>query len=147
MHYGYLEEGDFSLKNSYIYISIINNISVSVFNLVKQISLYCLVLFYMGFEDKLHSFRPFSKFLCIKFIIFFSFWQSCFLIILTKFQFFSHEKACFMQDMLICLEMVVAAIAHSFAFSYKDFVDYSRLQSPMRNLGKVYKMSKSRSLT
>jgi len=39
--------------------------------------------------------------------------------------------------MLICLEMVVAAIAHSFAFSYTDFVDYSRLQDPIRNLGKV----------
>ena len=39
--------------------------------------------------------------------------------------------------MLICFEMVVAAIAHSFAFSYKDFIDYSRTESIMTNLGKV----------
>jgi len=30
MHYGYFVEGSFSLRNSYIYISIVNNISVSV---------------------------------------------------------------------------------------------------------------------
>jgi len=91
----------------------------------------------MGFEEKLHYFRPFSKFVCIKFVIFFSFWQFCFLILLTKFDVFSHQTASFIQDMLICLEMVVAAIAHSFAFSYKDFVDYSKAQNPIRNLGKV----------
>lgn len=40
--------------------------------------------------------------------------------------------------MLICLEMVFAAIAHSFAFSYKDFIDYSKLNNPIfKNLGKV----------
>lgn len=40
--------------------------------------------------------------------------------------------------MLICLEMVFAAIAHSFAFSYKDFIDYSKLDNPiLKNFGKV----------
>lgn len=34
--------------------------------------------------------------------------------------------------------MVFAAIAHSFAFSYKDFIDYSKLDNPIfRNLGRV----------
>ena len=34
--------------------------------------------------------------------------------------------------------MVIAAIAHSFAFSYKDFIDYSKLENPIfRNLGRV----------
>jgi hypothetical protein len=131
MHYGIYTEGDFSLNQSYIYISFINNVSVSI-------SLYCLVLFYVGFEQKLHPFRPLSKFLCIKFVIFFSFWQSCFLVILTKVDIFQHHTAKFLQDVLICLEMVFAAIAHSFAFSYKDFIDYSKLDNPIfRNLGKV----------
>jgi hypothetical protein len=131
LKYNIYTEGDFSLNQSYIYISFINNLSVSV-------SLYCLVLFYMGFEQKLHQFRPLGKFLCIKFVIFFSFWQSCFLITLTKFNIFDHQIAKFLQDMLICLEMVFAAIAHSFAFSYKDFIDYSKLDTPIfKNLGKV----------
>jgi len=125
------KEGDFSLTKGYIYISAINNLSISI-------SLYCLVLFYLGFEKKLMPFRPLSKFLCIKFVLFFSFWQSCFIILLTKFNFFSNRDAKILQDILICFEMVIAAIAHSFAFSYKDFIDYSKLENPIfRNLGRV----------
>jgi hypothetical protein len=131
LYLGIYTEGDFSFTNSYIYMSFINNVSVSI-------SLYYLVLFYMAFETKLHPFRPLSKFLCIKFVIFFSFWQCCFLVLLTKFDIFNHFTAKFLQDMLICLEMVFAAIAHSFAFSYKDFIDYSKLNNPIfKNLGKV----------
>ena len=34
--------------------------------------------------------------------------------------------------------MVFAAIAHSFAFSYRDFIDYSKLDNPiLKNFGKV----------
>lgn len=125
------DEGDFSLNKAYIYISFINNISISV-------SLYCLVLFYMGFEKKLLPFRPLSKFLCIKFVLFFSFWQSCFLILLAKFEIFTQKNSKLLQELLICFEMVIAAIAHSFAFSYKDFIDYSKPENPFfKNLGKV----------
>lgn len=128
---GFYKEGDFSLNNGYIYMSSINNVSISV-------SLYCLVIFYIAFEKKLLPFRPLSKFLCIKFVLFFSFWQSCFLIMLTKCNVFSNRNSKFLQDMLICLEMVFAAIAHSFAFSYKDFIDYSKLDTPIfKNLGRV----------
>jgi len=125
------KEGDFSLNKAYIYISFINNISISI-------SLYCLVIFYIGFEKKLLPFRPLSKFLCIKFVLFFSFWQSCLIIILTKFKIFSNRNSNFLQNMLICFEMVIAAIAHSFAFSYKDFIDYSKQENPIfKNLGRV----------
>jgi hypothetical protein len=131
MNYGIYTEGDFSLSQTYIYISFINNISVSI-------SLYFLVLFYIGFEEHLAPFRPLSKFLCIKFVIFFSFWQSCFLIILQKLDIFQVHTAKFLQDMLICVEMVFAAVAHSFAFSHKDFIDYSKLNNPIfKNLGRV----------
>ena len=131
MEFGLYKEGDFSPKKGYLYISLINNISISI-------SLYCLVLFYVGFERKLSPFRPLSKFLCIKFVLFFSFWQSCFIILLTKLNFFSNRNSKFLQDFLICFEMVIAAIAYSFAFSYKDFIDYSKLENPIfKNLGRV----------
>jgi len=131
IHLNLYHEGNFNLNQGYIYISFINNLSVSV-------SLYCLVLFYIGLEDHLMPFRPLSKFLSIKFVIFFSFWQSCFLMVLTKFDIFHHLTAKFLQDLLICLEMVFAAIAHSFAFSYRDFIDYSKLDNPiLKNFGKV----------
>ncbi len=60
-------EGDYSLKSGYLWISVINNISVSL-------SLHSLVLFYMVTEDRLKPFKPFTKFLCVKAIIFFSYW-------------------------------------------------------------------------
>jgi len=129
--FGLYKEGNFSLRKGYIYLSIINNISISI-------SLYCLVLFYIAFEKKLAPFRPFSKFLCIKFVLFFSFWQSCFLNIMRNMHIFSIRDSKFLQDGLICFEMVFAAIAHNFAFSYKDFLDYSKKQNPIiKNLGRV----------
>lgn len=129
--FGLYKEGDFSPSRGYIYLSIINNISISI-------SLYCLVLFYIAFEKKLEPFRPFSKFLCIKFVLFFSFWQSCFLNVMSKMQIFSIRNSKFLQDGLICFEMVFAAIAHNFAFSYTDFTDYSKMQKTIfKNLGRV----------
>ncbi len=77
-YYGIYNEGEFSFKSGYLYISFINNLSVSI-------SLYSLGLFYLATEEKLKNFDPFSKFLCIKAIIFFSYWQACFFVILMKF--------------------------------------------------------------
>jgi len=57
---------------------------------------------------------------------------------LSKVGFLSYQTSKFLQDMLICFEMVIAAIAHSFAFSYADFIDYSKNKNPiLSNLGKV----------
>jgi len=64
-------EGQFNFKSGYLYVSGINNMSISL-------SLYCLVLFYMATEERLAPFDPFYKFLTVKAILFFSFWQSCF---------------------------------------------------------------------
>lgn len=35
------------------------------------------------------------------------------------------------QDFMICFEMLVAAIAHTFVFSHKPFIDDSRVTNPM----------------
>jgi len=64
---GVYHEGNFDYRSGYFYLSVINNVSISL-------SLYCLVLFYMATEERLKPFNPFSKFLCIKAILFFSFW-------------------------------------------------------------------------
>ncbi len=79
-------EGDYSLKSGYLWISAINNISVSL-------SLHSLVLFYMVTEDRLKPFKPFTKFLCIKSIIFFSYWQSCLFNLLQLIGLFNHKDA------------------------------------------------------
>jgi hypothetical protein len=51
-----------------LYISLLNNISVSI-------SLYCLYVFYIVVKDDLARFKPWNMFLCIKAVIFFSYWQ------------------------------------------------------------------------
>ncbi len=106
--YGIYNEGHFELKSGYLYLSAINNFSISL-------SLYCLVLFYLATEERLKPFSPFSKFLCIKAILFFSFWQACAFTVILKVNpsFFGGGRplANLAQSLIISVEMVFAAIA------------------------------------
>jgi len=117
------EEGNFAPNRGYLYIMIITNISITI-------SMWCLVLFYLVCKNKLAHANPVSKFICIKAVIFFSFWQSVLVAALVKFDVIpalpnwgwtQDEVAKGMQDFLICLEMFIAAIAHHWAFPYKRY--------------------------
>ena len=66
-YYGLYCDGDWNRHCGYIYISSINNTSVSI-------SLYYLVLFYLATEERLAPFKPFHKFLSVKAILVMSFW-------------------------------------------------------------------------
>lgn len=116
--YGLYREGHFELSSGYLYLSLINNTSISL-------SLYCLVLFYMATEERLKPFSPFAKFLCIKAILFFSFWQACAFTFLLKMNlvFLDRETANLAQSLIISVEMVFAAVAQAFAFNYRPFAD------------------------
>jgi hypothetical protein len=71
------------------------------------------------------------KFLCVKGILFFSFWQSIFISILvaagviTKLGPYTDSEhiSLALTDALVCIEMPFFAIAHQYAFSTVDFVD------------------------
>lgn len=120
--YDLCNDGSYSLKNGYTWISFVNNVSVSF-------SLYGLVLFYMATEEKLKPFKPFFKFLCVKSIIFFSYWQSFLFNILQMAGLFNHERAAKIYNVIICFEIVIAAVAQSFAFSYEPFVSITEGKS------------------
>lgn len=117
------ETGNFSLTNGYIYVTTIVNISISV-------SMYWLVMFYQATSDSLQPFNPVPKFLCIKGVLFFSYWQSVVITILVKMgiikeipviNYSVEYVASTVQNSLICFEMVVFAIVHHFAFSAAPF--------------------------
>ncbi|KAJ9690319.1 hypothetical protein PVL29_012795 [Vitis rotundifolia] len=97
--------------------TIILNISVSL-------ALYSLVLFYHVFAKELKPHKPLTKFLCVKGIVFFCFWQGIVLEILVALGIIrSHhfwldvehiQEA--IQNVLVCVEMVVFSVLQQYAY-------------------------------
>lgn len=97
--------------------TIILNISVSL-------ALYSLVLFYHVFAKELKPHKPLTKFMCVKGIVFFCFWQGIVLEILVALGVIrSHhfwldvehiQEA--IQNVLVCVEMVVFSVLQQYAF-------------------------------
>ncbi|CAK1551965.1 unnamed protein product [Leptosia nina] len=123
---GVYGESDFSPNVAFPYMIAINNLS-------QFVAMYCLVLFYRANRTELKPMKPIGKFLCIKAVVFFSFFQGVIINILvycgvisTIFDISDKDKIKIMssklQDFLICIEMFIAAIAHHYSFSYKPYV-------------------------
>lgn len=123
---GTYKEGYLGLTSGYLWTGIVYNISVTL-------SLYSLAMFWVCLHDDLAPFRPVPKFLCVKLIIFASYWQGFFLSILQWLGALSNgvagytpdNAAAAIQDGLICFEMPVFAVAHWYGFSWHDYADSS----------------------
>lgn len=121
---GVYKEGYIGVSSGYFWESIIYNISITV-------CLYALAMFWVCMTDDLQPFRPMPKFLCIKGIIFASYWQGLFLSILVWLGAIPDDVpgysvdnlAAAIQDALICFEMPIFAVAHWYAFSWHDYAD------------------------
>ncbi|XP_029615537.1 transmembrane protein 184C isoform X1 [Salmo trutta] len=122
---GVYDEGNFSNRNAWTYLVLVNNIS-------QLFAMYCLVLLYKALKDELSQIRPVGKFLCVKMVVFVSFWQAVLIAILVKVGVISDKHtwdwdnveavATGLQDFIICVEMFVAAIAHHYSFTYKPYI-------------------------
>ena len=121
---GTYQEGYIGLTSGYLWSGILYNVSVTL-------SLYSLAMFWVCMSHDLQPFRPVPKFLCIKLIIFASYWQGFFLSILqfagaipNNVPGYSPDNlAAAIQDALICCEMPLFAVAHWYAFSWQDYAD------------------------
>ncbi|KAI6941212.1 DUF300-domain-containing protein, partial [Hortaea werneckii] len=121
---GTFREGILSVQSGYFWTGLIYNVSICW-------SLYDLALFWVCTSDDLQAFRPMPKFICIKGIIFASWWQGFFLSILVWLGaipsvgggYTADNLAAAIQDALICFEMPLFALSHWYAFSWKDYAD------------------------
>ncbi|CAN6469571.1 unnamed protein product [Victoria cruziana] len=112
---GEYEDGNFSAKAAYLYITIIYTLSYSV-------ALYALALFYVACRDLLRPFNPVPKFILIKSVVFLTYWQGVMVFLAAKTGFIkSAEKAADFQNFIICIEMLAAAVGHLYAFPYKEY--------------------------
>jgi len=138
-------EGEFSYKVGYPYIAFIRSLS-------QTWAIYCLVLFYLALKKQplesdgyqlFTTIRPIPKFLCIKGVVFFTYWQSVIIAGLVYLNWIkptatwsTNSIAVGLQDILICIEMFFAAIAHCYAFKVDDFKEsgYTPLVPPHKVL-------------
>ena len=118
---GLYKEGDFTPRGGYLYICILTNLS-------QCWALYCLVFFYYALKNELGPIRPVGKFLSVKALVFFTWWQSLGIAVLSMMGMIPHYTsftegkewtseavAKGLQDWLICIEMFFAALAHAYA--------------------------------
>lgn len=89
-NFGAYHEGRYSLNDLYGYCSLITNVSqvslhiasqekvesVNPLSPLKVWAMYSLVLFYHALHGELVAIKPFGKFLSVKLVVFFTYWQS-----------------------------------------------------------------------
>lgn len=125
------QDGNWSSKSGYLYVTIVYNISVSL-------ALYGLFLFYQATSDMLMPYKPVLKFLSVKSVIFLSFWQGMLLAILEATgvlnavlfangteMISSGTIAAGYQNFLICIEFFFAAVLLYLAFPFRIYEDLS----------------------
>ncbi|RWW76322.1 hypothetical protein BHE74_00015597 [Ensete ventricosum] len=112
---GKYEDGNFSVDQAYLYITIIYTISYSM-------ALYALALFYVACKDLLRPFNPVPKFIIIKSVVFLTYWQGVLVFLAAKSKLIKNaEEAADLQNFVLCVEMLAAAVGHLYAFPYKEY--------------------------
>ncbi|KAL3820579.1 hypothetical protein ACJIZ3_006484 [Penstemon smallii] len=118
-----------ALQISGIYPSWLGWTFTIILNLSYSLAMYSLVIFYHVFAKELEPHNPLAKFICIKGIVFFCFWQGVVLDILVQMGILrSHhywldtenvEEA--IQNVLICVEMVIFSVLQQYAYHVSPY--------------------------
>ncbi|KAJ5885576.1 organic solute transporter Ostalpha-domain-containing protein [Penicillium tannophilum] len=117
----YCEDSD-SPYYAHIWVLVIESIAVSI-------AMYCLIQFYIQIKNDIAHHRPFLKILCIKLVIFLSFWQSTIIDYLTSSGTIKSSAKVQLADwnnglpnLLICIEMFLFAILHFWGFPWGPYM-------------------------
>ena len=106
--------GNIDWTSPRLYVLFVANVSVSL-------AFYGLLSFYHVVAKELAWCDPWPKFLCIKGIVFFSFWQDITLQIMSGWGLVDSTGASQIQNLLICIEMFMASIAHVYVFPHHEW--------------------------
>jgi hypothetical protein len=128
---GIYGSGSFDWRVAYPYLCFFQNISV-------MYALYCLVMLYHAVYEELRhpvNWRPLGKFLCVKGVVFFTWWQGVVIfylrahgIIQNHGAWTSEDVANGLIDYCIVIEMIGFSIAHSYTFTYKEYLPSNLLE-------------------
>jgi len=115
------QKGVWSPKVGFPYYIILVNIS-------QVWAIYNLLLFYHTMYEEIKNIKPLGKFLSIKLMVFFVFWQQLLLTACVRLRFIQQSQtytvtqvADSLQDFIICLEMFVLAISHLTVWPAMEF--------------------------
>lgn len=153
---GCYEEGNYSVSSVYLWVTLLSCVSMSW-------ALHCLWMFYCCCQKDLIFMRPFAKFICIKSIIFFTWFQGLFIGFLVSLghvtgthdhhhHHTAQEVADLIQDLLISMEMLVFAVAFLNSFPVTEFANVRQLSLGVsagsgRNIATPSKSQSDSSLT
>lgn len=126
-------EGQFTLRTGWLWCNLTNNIT-------QFWALYSLVAMYHATHHELTDIQPLRKFIIIKMVVFFSFWQGFVLSILGWFRLIGRDNwttyqtktlAHGIQDVIICMECLPAALVFAWAFPARDYMAPGQRASTM----------------
>ena len=122
---GVYGEGQFKWNVAYPYLAFGINISV-------MYALYCLVKLFHAVNHELRNpidWHPLGKFLCVKGVVFFTWWQGVVIFYLQAHGIIADigswtgdQVANGLIDYCVCIEMVAFAIAHAYTFTYTEYL-------------------------
>ncbi|KAI8828276.1 organic solute transporter Ostalpha-domain-containing protein [Chytriomyces cf. hyalinus JEL632] len=120
-----------------VWVSSINLISVSV-------AMYALILFYIVIHHEIPERKPLWKFIAVKFVVFFSFWQSIVIGILDTAgviqgtsAWSSGNTSSLIEAFLISFEMIIASFIHIKAFNYKEYIPQHPTNTDSNNISAI----------
>ncbi|TPX34656.1 hypothetical protein SmJEL517_g02724 [Synchytrium microbalum] len=96
--------------------------------LAVSLAMFVLLTLYFTVEEDIKERNPLGKFLSIKFVIFLTFWQQILFGVLTHYNVLKQTDywtaaniSGGLQDFLVCIEMLLAAIAHYWTFGTREY--------------------------